>query len=103
MMKLMFTREVALASRPLKSKVFRGPLFFSEKPDKSTIVTRNLSETIEEDLRKGGVGSDSFLRDVYAGWEVGSENYGSVLMLTAMTLFSSGSSTLLSAMCVKHI
>ena len=54
-------------------------------------LEKHLSETIEEDLRKVGVGS---LRDVYAGWEVGSENYGSVLMLTAMTLFSSGSSTL---------
>lgn len=95
MMKLiMFTREVALASRLLKSKVFRGPLFLSEKRTDSTrqdarlrkdrfltkalsshgkmfvsnlgsALEKHLSETIEEDLRKGGVGSDSFLRDVY--------------------------------------
>ena len=118
MTRQMAGREVAMASRPLKSKVSRAPLIFSEERTENTrqdaqlrkdwtlarslashgrTFVRNfgttlenvLSDLVEKDFESRGIAQDCFFRDVFAGWTI--------------LLFSSGFSTLLSAMCVKFI
>ena len=121
-----------MASRPLKSKVSRAPVIFSEKRTENTrqdaqlrkdrtlarslashgrTFVRNfgttlenlLSNLVEKDLESRGIAQDCFFRDVFAGWMLWSTAYTSILLMSTILLFSSGCSTLLSAMCVKFI
>ena len=121
-----------MASRPLKSKVSRAPVIFSEKTTENTrqdaqlrkdrtlarslashgrtfvknfgtTLENLLSNLVEKDLESRGIAQDCFFRDDFAGWMLWSTTYTSILLMSTILLFSSGCSTLLSAMCVKFI
>ena len=125
-------REVAKAERPIKSKSSRAPLTFSGERTQHTRQDGNLrrdrdlgkvlashghsfvrklgtaleaeiSESVKDHLRTAGVETETFMRDVFAGWNVKGEECSSTVFGVGLSLFMTGCPSLLCAMVIKFI